>query len=117
MVDFPEIFSLPLAEWINIAVKWLTITLAPVFDVITVGIRTPLVYIERSLLWLPWWVLVLILTIISWKVAKHWVAMVTVVGLIFIGVIGLWNHTMTTLAIIVTSVFVSVLIGIPLGIA
>lgn len=117
MVDFPEIFSLPLAEWINIAVKWLTITLAPVFNVITVGIRTPLVYIERSLLWLPWWVLVLILTIISWKVAKHWVAMLTVVGLIFIGIIGLWNHTMTTLAIIVTSVFVSVLIGIPLGIA
>jgi len=117
MIDFPEIFSLPLAEWINIAVDWLTITLAPIFNVITAGIRTPLVYIERSLLWLPWWVLVLILTAISWKVAKHWVAAVTVIGLIFIGVIGLWNHTMTTLAIIVTSVFVSVLIGIPLGIA
>ncbi len=116
MFDFPEIFSLPLGEWINIAVKWMTITLAPVFNVITVAIRMPLVYIERLLWWLPWWVLILIFTGVSWRVAKHWVAILTLVGFIFIGVVGLWNDTMTTLAIIVTSVFVSVLIGIPLGI-
>ena len=116
MFDFPEIFNVPLGEWINIAVQWLTVTLAPVFNVITISIRTPLVYIERSLLWIPWWALILILTVIAWKVAKRWVATVTVIGLIFIGLVGLWNHTMITLAIIVTSVCVSVLIGIPLGI-
>jgi glycine betaine/proline transport system permease protein len=90
--------------------------LAPVFNVITVAIRTPLVYIERALWWLPWWVLILIFTAVSWRVAKHWIAILTLVGFIFIGVAGLWNDTMTTIAIIVTSVFVSVLIGIPLGI-
>jgi glycine betaine/proline transport system permease protein len=42
--------------------------------------------------------------------------MVAVIGLLFIGLVGLWEHTMTTLAIIVTAVFVSILIGIPLGI-
>ena len=116
MFDFPEIFSLPLGEWINIVVKWMTVTLAPVFNVITVAIRMPLVYIERALWWLPWWVLILIFTAVSWRVAKRWVALLTLVGFIFIGVAGLWNDTMTTIAIIVTSVFVSVLIGIPLGI-
>ena len=116
MFDFPELFSFPLGEWINIAVAWLTITLAPVFNVITVAIRTPLVYIERALWWLPWWVLILIFTAVSWRVAKHWIAILTLVGFIFIGVAGLWNDTMTTIAIIVTSVLVSVLIGIPLGI-
>ena len=116
MFDFPEFFSFPLGEWINIAVQWLTVTLAPVFNVITVAIRTPLVYIERALWWLPWWVLILIFTAVSWRVAKHWIAILTLVGFIFIGVAGLWNDTMTTIAIIVTSVFVSVLIGIPLGI-
>ena len=116
MFDFPELFSFPLGEWINIAVAWLTITLAPVFNVITVAIRTPLVYIERALWWLPWWVLILIFTAVSWRVAKRWVALLTLVGFLFIGVAGLWNDTMTTIAIIVTSVFVSVLIGIPLGI-
>ena len=116
MFDFPELFSFPLGEWINIVVEWLTVTLAPVFNVITVAIRTPLVYIERALWWLPWWVLILIFTAVSWRVAKRWVALLTLVGFLFIGVAGLWNDTMTTIAIIVTSVFVSVLIGIPLGI-
>ena len=116
MLDFPEIFTLPLGEWINIAVDWLTVTLSSVFNIITIAIRTPLVYIERFLWWIPWWALILILTVIAWKAARHWVAMVTVIGLIFIGLVGLWDHTMTTLAIIVTAVFVSVLIGIPLGI-
>ncbi|MGB2876601.1 MAG: proline/glycine betaine ABC transporter permease [Dehalococcoidales bacterium] len=116
MFNFPEIFSFPLGEWINIAVEWLTVTLAPVFNVITIAIRTPLVYIERLLWWLPWWVLILIFTAVSWRVAKRWVALLTLVGFIFIGVAGLWNDTMTTIAIIVTSVFVSVLIGIPLGV-
>lgn len=116
MFDFPEIFALPLGEWINIAVDWLTVTLSSVFNIITIGIRTPLVYIERFLWWIPWWALILILAILAWKVARHWVATVTVIGLLFIGLIGLWDHTMTTLAIIVTAVFVSVLIGIPMGI-
>ncbi|MGB2826953.1 MAG: proline/glycine betaine ABC transporter permease [Dehalococcoidales bacterium] len=116
MFNFPEIFSFPLGEWINIAVEWLTVTLAPVFNVITIAIRTPLVYIERLLWWLPWWVLILIFTAVSWRVAKHWIALLTLVGFIFIGVAGLWNDTMTTIALIVTSVFVSVFIGIPLGI-
>ncbi len=116
MLDFPEIFELPLGEWINIAVQWLTVTFAPVFNVITIGIRTPLVYIERFLLWMPWWALILVLTILAWRVAKRWVAMIAALGLIFIGWIGLWNDTMITIAIIVTSVFVSVLISVPLGI-
>ncbi len=116
MFDFPEIFTLPLGEWINIAVDWLTVSLASVFNIITIGIRMPLVYIERFLWWIPWWLLILAITVLAWRVAKHWVAMVTALGLIFIGLIGLWDHTMTTLAIIVTSVGVSVLIGIPLGI-
>ena len=116
MLDFPEIINLPLGEWINIVVQWLTVTFAPIFNIITISIRTPLVYIERFLLWIPWWLLIIALAVLAWKVAKHWVATVTVIGLVFIGVIGLWNDTMVTLAIIVTSVFVSVLIGVPLGI-
>ena len=54
MFDFPE-FLIPLGDWINIAVEWLTINLEPLFDAITVGIREPLVKLEHLLWWLPWW--------------------------------------------------------------
>ena len=116
MFDFPEILDFPLGEWINQVVEWLTINLAPIFNFITIGIREPMVQIEHLLWWLPWWVVIVTLVAIAWKLARYKVALGTLLGMVFIGIMGLWDQTMTTLAIIVTSVCVSVLIGIPLGI-
>lgn len=115
MWDFPE-FTFPLDEWINVAVKWLTVNWAPFFDGITTAIREPLVATEKGLLWLPWWAVITLFTAIAWKLAGWKVATFTLLGLLFIGWAGLWDTTMTTLAIIVTAVSVSVLIGVPLGI-
>lgn len=116
MFNFPELIVIPLGDWINIAVDWLTVNLEAIFDIITIGIREPLVQIEHFLWWIPWWILIIILVAVAWRFAGYRVALIALFGMIFIGVMGLWDHTMTTLAIIVTAVVVSVLIGIPLGI-
>jgi len=116
MFNFPEIIVIPLGDWINAAVEWLTINLAAFFNVITIAIRWPLVQIEHFLWWIPWWAMIIILVGVAWRFAGYKVALIALFGMVFIGVMGLWDHTMTTLAIIVTSVAVSVLIGIPLGI-
>ncbi len=115
MFDFPDI-DFPLGDWINIIVDWLTHTLAPFFDVVTEIIRTPLVGIERFLLWLPWWVVIGIFAAIAWKFAGWKIALFATLGLIFIGIMGVWDDTMTTLAIVLASVLVSLIVGIPLGI-
>ena len=116
MFEFPEFFSFPLGDWINIIVDWLTKNLAPLFDTITVIIREPLVIIEHFLWWLPWWGVIVIFAGVAWRFAGRRVALITLVGMLFIGAMGLWDATMTTMAIIVTSVAISLLIGIPLGI-
>jgi glycine betaine/proline transport system permease protein len=116
MFDFPDIYF-PLGEWINIAVDWLTRTLAPVFEVITQLIRTPLVGIEHFLWWVPWWIVLLVFIAVAWKIAGWKIALFACIGLLFIGVMGVWDDTMTTLAIIVVSVLVSLIVGIPVGIA
>ena len=116
MFDFPEMLTFPLGEWINIIVKWLTINMEPFFDVITIGIREPLVQLEHGLWWLPWWAIILLPVATAWKMAGYKVALVTLIGMLFIGTMQLWDQTMTTLAIIITSVVVSLLVGIPLGI-
>jgi len=113
--DFPEM-SIPLADWINVVVDWLTHNLAPFFDVITIGIREPLIKIEHFLWWMPWWAIIIIATGVAWRFAGRAVGIITFVGLLFIGAMGYWDETMTTLAIIITSVAVSVLIGVPIGI-
>jgi len=115
MFDFPEIYF-PLGNWINIIVDWLTLNLAPFFDVITTGIRVPLVAIEKFLWWSPWWAVIIAFAVVAWRIASWKISLLATIRLLFIGAIGLWDATMTTLAIVVTSVAVSLLIGIPLGI-
>ena len=116
MFEFPELLSIPLGDWINLAVGWLTQNLSPLFHAITIAIREPLVKIEHFLWWLPWWVVVLFLAGLAWKLAGRRIAAITVVGMLFIGLMGLWDETMTTLAIIITAVAASVAVGIPVGI-
>jgi len=115
MFDFPEL-NFPLGDWINIIVDWLTVNLAPFFDVVTVGIRVPLVALEHFLWWVPWWVVLTVFAGVAWKIAGWKISLLATIGLLFIGIIGQWDATMTTLAIIVASVLVSLLIGIPIGI-
>jgi len=115
MLDFPELYF-PLGEWINTAVYWLTHNLDPFFDAITVAIRTPLVWVEDFLLWLPWWVVFMLFVGGAWRIAGWKISLLATIGFLFIGALGRWDDTMTTLAIMVTSVAVSVAIGIPLGI-
>src|SRR5690606_19483697 len=53
----------------------------------------------------------------AWMLLRRWTAAVTLAGLLFmIGMFGLWRLAMDSLAIIVTSVVLAVLIGIPLGV-
>ncbi|MFC2007397.1 ABC transporter permease [Chloroflexota bacterium] len=115
MFDFPELYF-PLGDWINIIVDWLTINLAPFFDAITVGIRIPLVALEHFLWWLPWWLVIIVFAGVAWKTAGWKISLLATLGLLFIGILGQWDATMTTLAIIITSVLVALLIGIPFGI-
>jgi len=116
MFDFPEIVF-PLGEWINDIVDWVTKTLAPFFDVVTEIIRTPLVGIEHFLLWLPWWLVIIVFGGLAWKFAGWKIALFATLGLAFIGVMGVWDDMLTTLAIVLASVLVSLVIGIPIGIA
>jgi glycine betaine/proline transport system permease protein len=49
-------------------------------------------------------------------VAKRGIGIFTLVGMLLIYHMGLWTETMETLALVLTSVLVALLIGIPLGI-
>ena len=54
--------------------------------------------------------------IIGWKVASVKIATMSVVGLLILALVNLWEPTMVTVAIMIVSVFLSIVIGIPLGI-
>ncbi|MER6125922.1 ABC transporter permease subunit [Streptomyces sp. NPDC001795] len=53
---------------------------------------------------------------VSWAVGNWRVALLAVAGFTFLGLQGLWQESMDTLALTLSAVFVALLIGIPLGV-
>jgi glycine betaine/proline transport system permease protein len=70
----------------------------------------------RPLPLIGWLGVVAIATLLSWVFGNLKVALLALVGLLFIGLQGVWQPAMDTLALTIAAVFISLLIGIPLGI-
>ncbi|WP_010139369.1 ABC transporter permease [Oceanicola sp. S124] len=82
----------------------------------------PLSWALENMLWLmtqtPWWVMVPLLLLVSWVVARSW----KVVGFVALMIAALafvdhYEVAMQTLAIIFVCAFICVLLGVPIGIA
>jgi glycine betaine/proline transport system permease protein len=71
---------------------------------------------DRPLPYIGWLGVVGLATFAAWALANWRVAVLTVVGLLFLGTQGLWQESMDTLALTITAVLLSLLVGIPLGI-
>ena len=65
---------------------------------------------------IPSYIFMILLALLAWKLASKDIALFTLVGLFLIDNLGYWENMIETLALVLTAVFISVLIGIPLGI-
>lgn len=72
--------------------------------------------LEAFLSWLPWWGWVLFIFLISCKLLNWKKGIVLSFMTFFIGWLGYWEMMNITVAIVITSIFFSLFIGIPLGI-
>lgn len=116
MWEFPEFIQIPLDKWLDAAVLWLTIEGDAFFDAIGGILLAPLLWLERALLWLPWFVIILLVAAAAWKLVGWKMAAGVVVGMVFIGALGLWAHAMRTLAIVIAATLLAIAVGVPLGI-
>ena len=72
---------------------------------------------EKALQALPWWVVLILLAGLAGYAARSLRAGVTVGVLVFaIGLLGVWNDAMATVALMVVATLLSILIGVPAGI-
>jgi glycine betaine/proline transport system permease protein len=109
-------FKLPLASWVNKAMDWLLDNFSMVFDSIKIVVAMALNNVEKFLLWLPWWTVILLIVVGAWWVAGQRVAIFSAVSMYVILLLGLWDLSMATLALMAIAVFIANLFGIPLGI-
>jgi len=113
-MDFP--IRIPLGKWVEVFVNWLTENFSTVFDSIKVIVEFVLVQLDSFFIWVPWPVALIGISIIAWIVADRRVAILTAVCLFGLGSLDLWIIGMSTLALVMTAVFISILLGLPMGI-
>ena len=84
----------------------------------TMALTYLLLPIERLLTAIPPWLIIAFVTVLGWfGVRKVWFALACGAGLFLIGAFGLWGALIDTFALLIVSVLVTVVIGIPIGIA
>ncbi len=75
-----------------------------------------LVAVEDFLLWLPWFVLPILVFLVVARNGKWKVGLVAAAAMTYPGLVGLWEVTIETVALMAIAVLISVAIGVPLGV-
>lgn len=87
-----------------------------IFDALNVGVESFIDSFQLALYAIPFYVFIpLTVLLVWWKVGKGMGAF-TLLGLLLIWGMGFWEETMQTLALVLSSTCMALLIGIPLGI-
>ena len=115
-LDFPVDTSKEIAGFLDDSVDWIVINFGDFFDAISDALKVVLGKLRDLLVWIPWPVMMALVFIIGWKVASLKIAAMSVVGLVILATVNLWDPTMVTVAIMIVSVFLSIVVGVPVGI-
>lgn len=111
-----NIINFSIGDTVEIGIDWLTANFSPFFD----GIKAAILAVINSFAFIfnfiPFYVIIAILILIAWKLAGKSTAIFTAIGFLLIQYMGLWNNTMDTLALVITSTVIALAIGLPLGI-
>ena len=89
--------------------EWFTELLSPILWL--------LIHFEELLIATPWYIFLSIISLLLWKATQNWKLILGfLISFILIGLVGMWDDTMRTLAIVLVSTLVCIVIGIPVGI-
>ena len=115
---------IPLDAWADSFIPWLATNFRDFFQMIKTPVEWTFDQMNSGMVGLTDGVGWIAIIAIAWRLAGWKVATFTAISMGLLGGwnpilphLDVWDETMTTLALIVTSVLISVIIGIPLGIA
>nr|WP_298250788.1 proline/glycine betaine ABC transporter permease [uncultured Halomonas sp.] len=113
-IDIPRI---PLGQWIEGGLDWLTSEYSMVTRGISRVTQTGIDGLNDALMWLPPWALLLIIVGLCWWVANMRLAIGAAAGMALVWNMDLWDPMIETLTLVVIATLVAVVIALPVGIA
>ena len=112
-----QAYSTAVAGAIDTGVETFTATFRTFFTALTAALRTSLDFVETCFMRTPWPVVIVVVLLLAWRLAGPRTTIFTAAALAYIGLLGLWEPSLSTLALVAVSVAISIAIGLPLGIA
>jgi len=119
---FPTDWNIGLANPVNAAQRWIvsnrndhwlfTFVFNPFTDVVRFGLES----IEGVLLWLPWYVLPVIVFAVMARTKRWGLAVATSLAVVYPGMVGVWNQSVETISLMAIAVLFCVAVGVPVGI-
>ncbi|MGI4857148.1 MAG: choline ABC transporter permease subunit [Janthinobacterium lividum] len=108
--------KIPLGKWVDQGVQYLLTHDAKAFDTIGKVIESFAAMVEHGLQAVPMWLMIAIFVGIGlWRVGWRFAGF-TLLALLLIWGTGFWDEMIITLALTLSATFISLLLGIPLGV-
>ncbi|SDN63251.1 glycine betaine/proline transport system permease protein [Psychrobacillus sp. OK028] len=115
MTEFPNV-RIPIGDVVENFIDFLAMNFDAFFDFIFVISSSMIKGLEAGLLAIPWWIFIIIIFLLGWYFTNLYGGLLFGAFIFLIGTFDLWPETMTTISIVLISVILSLVIGIPLGV-
>ncbi|WP_238456662.1 ABC transporter permease [Desulfotruncus arcticus] len=116
MTDFPEFLQFHVNTYVEVFVDWINAVLGGPIHSISSLVLWLMIYVEKFLLWLPWWLIIIVVFLAGWRRLSFYSGLAFALMLVCVGAFGYWELMIYTLAIVLASVVISLIVGIPIGI-
>ena len=98
--------------------NWIVVDYGEALEIAFLPLLKMLLAIEQFLLWMPWYAVLVAICALTGLATRNWKVTGAVAAmLVLVGVIGIWDAAMATIALMLTATFLAVLLGIPIGVA
>ena len=111
-----NIEKLPIAAGVDQFVDWITVVFGPFFNWIAMVIQTIIDTSVEVMGSVPSIILIVLITLFVFYTNNWAMAVFSLIGCLLIDNLGLWEPTIQTLALVLASVLITVIVGIPIGI-
>ncbi len=110
--------ELPIGDWVEAGINFLTKHFSHQFRIVAHRLEIIIEAITNFLLNLHWLILIFLLTTLSFALRHSWkLSLMVFIGLLVIVNLSLWSEMVQTLVLVSLSALVSIIVGVPIGIA
>jgi ABC-type proline/glycine betaine transport system permease subunit len=92
ILQFPESISLNIKDIIDQFITYITVNWKAFFDTMTSGLRVLLLYVNKIVSTIPWWLLIALVFILTFRICKKLTKAVLYSLMLFLLADGLWDY-------------------------